>query len=47
VGYGKLAVWARGHGLVVRRQVGFNLLPHTFLYRLPFDRLDTIAGLHP
>jgi 2-polyprenyl-6-hydroxyphenyl methylase/3-demethylubiquinone-9 3-methyltransferase len=47
VGYGELASWARGQGLVVRRQFGFNLLPHTFFCRSSFDRLDTIAALHP
>jgi 2-polyprenyl-6-hydroxyphenyl methylase/3-demethylubiquinone-9 3-methyltransferase len=47
VGYTELASWTRGEGLVLRRQLGFNLLPHTFFCRSPFDRLDTIAALHP
>ena len=47
VGYAELATWAREQGLVLRGQAGFNLLPHTFFCRPPFDRLDTIAALHP
>jgi 2-polyprenyl-3-methyl-5-hydroxy-6-metoxy-1,4-benzoquinol methylase len=47
VGYGDLADWTRAQGLVVRREFGFNLLPHTYFCRLPFDRLDRIANLHP
>jgi len=47
VGYSELADWARGQNLVVRRQFGFNLLPHTFFCRSAFDKLDTIATLHP
>ena len=47
VGYGELADWARAQGLVVRREVGVNFLPHTSFCRAPFDRIDAIAALHP
>lgn len=47
VGYRELAGWVREEGLTVRRQFGFNLLPHTFFCRPPFDGLDRLASLHP
>jgi 2-polyprenyl-3-methyl-5-hydroxy-6-metoxy-1,4-benzoquinol methylase len=47
VGYEEVGSWVRGHGLAVRRQFGFNLLPHTLFCRSPFDGLDKIAALHP
>lgn len=47
VGYRELGDWLRGAGLVVERQFGFNLLPHTFFCRSGFDAVDGLAFLHP
>lgn len=47
VRYRELADWARAQGLVVVREFGFNLLPHTAFCRPAFDGLDAISGLHP
>lgn len=46
VRYRDLRAWVEAEGLVVERQEGFNLLPHTVFCRPAFDCLDRIEGLH-
>lgn len=47
VHYGELRAWIEAEGLVIERQEGFNLLPHAWFCRPPFDFLDRIHWLHP
>jgi len=47
VGYRELRAWVEAAGLVVERQEGFNLLPHTVFCKPAFDFLDRLHRLHP
>ena len=47
VRYRDLRVWVETAGLVVERQEGFNLLPHTVFCKPAFDSLDRLRCLHP